>query len=61
MAKKIVLAIGIESSFADLNAFPQLMSELVRQFIEAQIEKLRAFGYGAESCPSRDRSHRCWR
>ena len=50
MAKKTVLAIGIEPAFADFSAFPQLTPELVSQFIETQIEKLRALGYDAESC-----------
>ncbi|MBR1195612.1 hypothetical protein JQ634_01545 [Bradyrhizobium sp. AUGA SZCCT0240] len=50
MAKKTVLAIGIEPSFVDFNAFPGLTPELVRNFIEAQIEILRALGYDAESC-----------
>jgi hypothetical protein len=34
----------------DFNAFPGLTPELVRNFIEAQIEILRALGYDAESC-----------
>lgn len=50
MAKKSVLAIGIEPSFVDFSAFPGLTPELVRNFIEAQIETLRALGYDAESC-----------
>jgi hypothetical protein len=50
MAKKTVLAIGIEPSFADFSAFPQLTPELINHFIKTQIEKLRALGYDAESC-----------
>ena len=50
MAKKTVLAIGIEPSLVDYSAFPGLTSELVRNFIEAQIERLRVLGYDAESC-----------
>src|SRR5437868_3558946 len=50
MAKKTVLAIGIEPSLVDLSAYPGLTPELVRHFIDAQIEKLRALGYDAESC-----------
>jgi hypothetical protein len=50
MPKKTVLAIGIEPSFVDFSAFPHLTPELVSQFIEAQIERLRALGYDAESC-----------
>lgn len=50
MTRKTVLAIGIEPSFVDLDAFPGLTPDLVRNFIEAQIERLRALGYEAESC-----------
>src|SRR4051794_28620757 len=50
MAKKTVLAIGIEPSFADFTAFPQLTPELVSRFIGAQVERLRALGYDADSC-----------
>ena len=50
MAKKTVLAIGIEPSFADFSAFPQLTPELVSRFIGAQVERLRALGYDADSC-----------
>jgi hypothetical protein len=50
MAKKTVLAIGIEPSLADFSAFPGLTPELVQNFIDAQIERLRALGYDAESC-----------
>ena len=50
MTKKTVLAIGIEPAFADFSAFPQLTPALISQFIEAQIERLRALGYDAESC-----------
>jgi len=50
MAKKTVLAIGIEPSFVDYSAIPGLTPELVRNFIEAQIERLRALGYDVESC-----------
>jgi len=50
MAKKTVLAIGIDPSFADFTTFPHLTPELIGQFIETQIEKLRSLGYEAESC-----------
>ncbi|MBA2402335.1 MAG: hypothetical protein H0V72_27300 [Bradyrhizobium sp.] len=50
MAKKTVLAIGIELSLVDLSGFPGLTPDLVRNFIEGQIERLRALGYDAESC-----------
>jgi hypothetical protein len=50
MTKKTVLAIGIEPSFVDFSAFPGLTTELVRSYIEAQIEQLRAMGYEGDSC-----------
>ena len=50
MAKKTVLAIGIEPSLVDFSAFPGLTAELVTGYIEAQIERLRAMGYDADSC-----------
>jgi hypothetical protein len=50
MTKKSVLAIGIEPAFADFAAFPQFTSELIRSYIDAQIEQLRALGFDAESC-----------
>jgi hypothetical protein len=50
MMKSNVLAIGIEPAFADFAAFPQLTPEMIRGYIDAQIERLRALGYEAESC-----------
>jgi len=50
MAKKTVLAIGIEPSLVDFSAFPGLTAELVTSYINAQIEQLRAMGYEADSC-----------
>ena len=50
MAKKTVLAIGIEPSLVDFSAFPGLTTELVTSYITAQIEKLRAMGYEADGC-----------
>jgi hypothetical protein len=50
MAKKNVLAIGIEPAFADLTAFPQLTPELIRSYIDSQIEQLHALGFDVVSC-----------
>jgi hypothetical protein len=50
MTKKTVLAIGIEPSVVDFSAFPGLTAELVTSHIQAQIERLRAMGYDADSC-----------
>src|SRR5882724_12210985 len=50
MAKKTVLAIGIDPSVLDFSAFPGLTVELFRNYIDAQIEQLRSLGFEAESC-----------
>jgi hypothetical protein len=50
MTKKSVLAIGIDPAFADFAAFPQLTPEMICSYIDAQIERLQALGYEAESC-----------
>jgi hypothetical protein len=49
MAKR-VLAIGMDPAFADFSAFPNLTPELVRNYIDAQIDQLRAFGFDTTSC-----------
>jgi hypothetical protein len=50
MTSKRVLAIGIDPTFADFSTLPGLTPELIRAYIDAQIERLRALGYEAESC-----------
>lgn len=50
MAKKTVLAIGIDPVFANFRAMPGLTPELVGNYINAQIERLRALGFDARSC-----------
>jgi hypothetical protein len=50
MTKKSVLAIGIDPAFADFATFPNLTPELIRSYIDAQIEQLRVLGYDVESC-----------
>jgi hypothetical protein len=50
MAKKTVLAIGIDPSVVDFSALPGMTVELVRNYIDAQIERLRSLGFDAESC-----------
>lgn len=50
MAKRRVLAIGIEPAYADYSAFPQLTPELVRSYIEAQLLRLRDLGFEVTSC-----------
>lgn len=48
--KTAVIAIGIDPQYADFSAFPHLTPELVRQYIDAQIDGLRAMGFDADSC-----------
>lgn len=49
MARR-VLAIGIEPGSVDYGAFPQLTPELVRSYIEAQLQRLRDLGFEVTSC-----------
>jgi hypothetical protein len=50
MAKRTVLAIGIDPAFVDFSAFPGYSPQLLRNYIDAQIERLRSLGYEVESC-----------
>jgi hypothetical protein len=50
MAKKSFLAIGIDPVFVDFSRLPGLTPELIRAYIDTQIERLRALGYEVESC-----------
>ncbi|WGD53075.1 hypothetical protein QA641_03790 [Bradyrhizobium sp. CB1650] len=47
---KRVLAIGIEPGSVDYGALPQLTPELVRNYIEAQLLRLRGLGFEVTSC-----------
>lgn len=47
---KSVLALGVDPVFADFTAFPELTPDLIRAFIDAQLERLRGLGYDVESC-----------
>lgn len=49
-AKPRVLAIGVDPTFADFSTLAGLTPALIRAYIDAQIERLRALGYEAESC-----------
>ena len=46
----IILALGLDPAFADLTSMPGLTPELVRAFIDSQLERIRALGYEVESC-----------
>ncbi len=50
MTKSSVLAIGIEPASADISAYPHVSFDLVRSYINAQIERLRALGFDVTSC-----------
>jgi len=49
MAKR-VLALGLDPAFATDDRMPGLTPELVRTFIDAQLERVRASGYEVETC-----------
>ena len=50
MSAKRVLAIGLDPEYADFTGLPGLTPEVVRAYIDAQIEEMRALGYEVESC-----------
>ena len=50
MAKKSVLAIGIDPVFVDYTALPQFTPEMFRSYIDAQLERVRDMGYDVTSC-----------
>ena len=45
-----VLALGLDPACVDLSDSPGLTPELVRAFIETQLERLRSLGYVVQSC-----------
>jgi hypothetical protein len=50
MTSKAVLAIGLDPVFVDLSAHPDLSVELVRAFLDQQINRIRDFGHDVDSC-----------
>jgi hypothetical protein len=50
MAHSTVLAIGLDPRFADLGALPHLTPDLIRHYIDAEIEHVRALGFDVEVC-----------
>ena len=50
MADKTVLAIGIDPGFVDYTALPQFTPEMFRNYIDAQLERVRGMGYDVASC-----------
>ena len=49
-AMPTVLALGLDPAVVDMPNAPGLTPELVRSFIDAQLERLRAGGYEVVSC-----------
>lgn len=47
---KSVLALGLDPVHADFSQMPNLTPELVRAFIESQLDRVRALGYIVEGC-----------
>ena len=47
--KRSVLAIGLDPSFVDLTA-SGLTPQVIKAYIDAQVEKLNSSGYDARSC-----------
>jgi len=50
MAMKTVLAIGIDPAFVDVSRFPGLTAELMRNYIDAELQRLRDDGYEVVPC-----------
>jgi hypothetical protein len=50
MSAKRVLAIGLDPEYVDFTDMPGLTPEVVRAFIDAQIDGMRGLGYEVESC-----------
>ncbi|MCX7035816.1 MAG: hypothetical protein NT064_04435 [Proteobacteria bacterium] len=45
-----VLALGLDPAFVQFPNNPELTPELVRSFIESQLERLRSSGYIVQNC-----------
>ena len=50
MAKKSVLAIGIDPALVDFTAMPQFTPEMFHGYIDAELERVRGMGYDVTSC-----------
>ena len=49
-ATKAVLAIGIDPAYADLSALPGFTPEMVRAYLQNQIDRINEYGHEAVSC-----------
>ncbi len=47
---KTVLALGLDPAVADLTQLPNLTPDLIRAYIDSELERLRGLGYIVESC-----------
>lgn len=45
-----VLALGLDPVHADFKEFPHLTPDLIKSFIDSQLQRLRGLGYEVESC-----------
>lgn len=45
-----VLALGLDPRFIDFRSMPNLTPELVRAYLDTQVQQIRALGYEVESC-----------
>ena len=50
MSAKSVLLIGLDPAYVDFTDMPGLTPEVVRAFIDAQVEEMRGQGYQVEGC-----------
>jgi hypothetical protein len=50
MTSKSILAVGIDPGFADLSAHPELSVDLVRAYIDQQLNRVRELGHRVDSC-----------
>jgi hypothetical protein len=50
MATKTVLAIGIDPAFVDISRFPGLTSDLMRNYFDAELQRVRDDGYEVVPC-----------
>ena len=45
-----VLALGLDPDFVDVSSMPGLKPEMIRAYIEAQLERIRGLGHDVDSC-----------
>lgn len=47
---KAVLAIGLDPAFVDLSAMPGFTAEMVRTYLESQVNRISELGHKVQSC-----------